>query len=37
MKALVRWLDNRTGIADLLHAALYEHVPGGRVLARCVG
>ncbi len=29
MKALVRWLDNRTGIADLLHAALYEHVPGG--------
>ncbi|HEY4310540.1 MAG TPA: cytochrome b N-terminal domain-containing protein [Pirellulales bacterium] len=29
MKALVRWLDHRTGIAGLLHAALYEHVPGG--------
>ncbi|HVU86858.1 MAG TPA: cytochrome b N-terminal domain-containing protein [Pirellulales bacterium] len=29
MKALVKWLDHRTGIADLLHAALYEHVPGG--------
>ncbi len=29
MKALVQWLDHRTGVADLLHAALYEHVPGG--------
>ena len=29
MNALLRWLDHRTGIADLMHAALYEHVPGG--------
>jgi ubiquinol-cytochrome c reductase cytochrome b subunit len=29
MKALVQWLDHRTGIVDLVHAALYEHVPGG--------
>jgi len=27
--ALLRWLDDRTGIRDLLHAALYEHIPGG--------
>lgn len=26
---LIDWLDNRTGIRGLLHAALYEHVPGG--------
>ncbi|HEY1603020.1 MAG TPA: cytochrome b N-terminal domain-containing protein [Pirellulales bacterium] len=29
MNALLRWLDHRTGIAGLMHAALYEHVPGG--------
>jgi len=29
MRALFRWLDDRTGIAELTHAALYEHVPGG--------
>ncbi|MCL6505248.1 MAG: cytochrome b N-terminal domain-containing protein, partial [Pirellulales bacterium] len=27
--ALLRWLDDRTGIRELLHAALYEHIPGG--------
>jgi quinol-cytochrome oxidoreductase complex cytochrome b subunit/mono/diheme cytochrome c family protein len=29
MKALLAWLEDRTGVASLLHAALYEHVPGG--------
>lgn len=29
MKALIGWLEDRTGIASLTHAALYEHVPGG--------
>ncbi|MEZ6129277.1 MAG: cytochrome b N-terminal domain-containing protein [Planctomycetaceae bacterium] len=29
MKALIDWLDHRTGIRDLLHEALYERVPGG--------
>jgi len=29
MKALVAWLEDRTGMASLMHAALYEHVPGG--------
>ena len=29
MMSLVRWLEDRTGIASVLHAALYEHVPGG--------
>jgi quinol-cytochrome oxidoreductase complex cytochrome b subunit/mono/diheme cytochrome c family protein len=29
MKALLDWLDDRTGIRALLHAALYEHIPGG--------
>jgi ubiquinol-cytochrome c reductase cytochrome b subunit len=29
MKALVGWLENRTGIFALLHEALYERVPGG--------
>ena len=29
MKALVNWLDDRTGIKGLLHEALYERVPGG--------
>ena len=23
------WLDDRTGIRSLMHAALYEHIPGG--------
>ncbi|HVX60272.1 MAG TPA: cytochrome b N-terminal domain-containing protein, partial [Pirellulales bacterium] len=27
--ALVNWLDDRTGIRDLIHEALYEHIPGG--------
>src|SRR5947207_9758144 len=29
MKALLAWLDDRTGIRDLLHEALYERIPGG--------
>ncbi|HUL51528.1 MAG TPA: cytochrome b N-terminal domain-containing protein [Candidatus Nitrosotalea sp.] len=29
MKALVNWLDNRTGIRGLIHEALFERVPGG--------
>ncbi|HVX15878.1 MAG TPA: cytochrome b N-terminal domain-containing protein [Pirellulales bacterium] len=29
MSALFDWLDDRTGIRDLTHAALYEHIPGG--------
>ena len=29
MKALVGWLEDRTGIFALLHEALYERVPGG--------
>lgn len=29
MSALLTWLDERTGIRDLVHAALYEHIPGG--------
>ncbi len=27
--ALLNWLDDRTGIRDLLHEALYERIPGG--------
>lgn len=29
MRRLLDWLDNRTGIRDLLHEALYERIPGG--------
>ncbi len=29
MKALVNWLDSRTGIRDLVHEALYQRIPGG--------
>ncbi len=29
MKALVDWLDDRTGVRHLLHEALYERIPGG--------
>ncbi|HEX5444967.1 MAG TPA: cytochrome b N-terminal domain-containing protein [Pirellulales bacterium] len=29
MNALLQWLDDRTGIRDLVHAALFEHIPGG--------
>lgn len=29
MNALLNWLDDRTGIRDLTHAALFEHIPGG--------
>lgn len=29
MNALLNWLDDRTGIRDLAHAALFEHIPGG--------
>lgn len=29
MKALLDWFDHRTGVRNLLHDALYEHVPGG--------
>src|SRR5580698_3069523 len=26
---LLEWLDDRTGYRDLVHEALYEHIPGG--------
>ncbi len=29
MRALLDWLDDRTGIKTLLHEALYERIPGG--------
>src|SRR5204862_2195725 len=29
MKALLDWLDHRTGCKKLLHEALFENVPGG--------
>ncbi|MEO2032990.1 MAG: cytochrome b N-terminal domain-containing protein [Planctomycetaceae bacterium] len=29
MKALISWLDDRTGIRSLMQEALYERVPGG--------
>ncbi|MEQ9409754.1 MAG: cytochrome b N-terminal domain-containing protein [Fuerstiella sp.] len=29
MKALINWLDDRTGFKALMHEALYERVPGG--------
>ncbi len=29
MNALVNWLDNRTGIRNFVHEALYERIPGG--------
>src|SRR5947207_6432083 len=29
MRALLAWLDNRTGCKKFLHEALYENVPGG--------
>jgi ubiquinol-cytochrome c reductase cytochrome b subunit len=29
MKSLLDWLDNRTGYRDLMHEALFEHIPGG--------
>ncbi|MBM3848239.1 MAG: DUF4405 domain-containing protein, partial [Verrucomicrobia bacterium] len=29
MRALLEWLDHRTGYKKLLHEALYENVPGG--------
>lgn len=29
MKALVNWLDQRTGFRKLAHEALYENIPGG--------
>ena len=29
MKALLDWLDHRTGYRKLTHEALYEHIPGG--------
>src|SRR5262249_1001563 len=29
IKPLMNWLDHRTGIRGLVHAALYEHIPGG--------
>lgn len=29
MKALLNWLEDRTGIGSLMHEALYERVPGG--------
>lgn len=29
MKALINWVEDRTGIGALMHEALYERVPGG--------
>ena len=29
MKSFLDWLDARTGAKQLLHEALYEHIPGG--------
>src|ERR1700759_491676 len=29
MKAIVQWLDQRTGWVGLVRAALYENIPGG--------
>lgn len=29
MKALIAWLDDRTGITGIMHEALYERIPGG--------
>src|SRR3569833_2388903 len=29
MKALIAWLENRTGYRYLMHEALYERIPGG--------
>jgi ubiquinol-cytochrome c reductase cytochrome b subunit len=29
MRALFDWFDDRTGIRDLVHEALYERIPGG--------
>lgn len=29
MKWLLDWLDHRTGYRQLIHEALYEHIPGG--------
>jgi ubiquinol-cytochrome c reductase cytochrome b subunit len=29
MSRFVNWLDHRTGFRPLVHAALYEHIPGG--------
>ena len=29
MKALLNWLDDRTGFRPLMQEALYERVPGG--------
>lgn len=29
MKALINWLDHRTGVRGLVRTALFEHIPGG--------
>ncbi|MBI3837697.1 MAG: cytochrome b N-terminal domain-containing protein [Planctomycetia bacterium] len=29
MKALLNWLDDRTGVRDFVHEALFERIPGG--------
>src|SRR6185437_13974264 len=29
ISSLANWLDDRTGYRDLIHATLYEHIPGG--------
>ncbi|HEV3137805.1 MAG TPA: cytochrome b N-terminal domain-containing protein [Pirellulales bacterium] len=29
MKAILNWLDNRTGVRGFVHEALYERIPGG--------
>ena len=29
MSRFLNWLDHRTGYRTVMHAALYEHIPGG--------
>ncbi len=29
MKGVVDWIDSRTGVRNIVRAALYEHIPGG--------
>ncbi|MFP6618350.1 MAG: cytochrome b N-terminal domain-containing protein, partial [Pirellulaceae bacterium] len=29
MKWLVNWVDDRTGVKELVHESLYENIPGG--------
>ena len=35
MKSLLDWLDDRTGVRDFVHEALFERIPGGAAGATC--